>query len=323
MCFDLSRPNYGTQIEEFLSQGSPISPGDLFMFWGAHNDIVGGIDVQTIADNMTQHVTTLLDHGATDIVFLDLFDGARQSAKLNGLLSQSLEMLRQQHPDATIIEVDIPKMTNEFFNNPGKWGISNVDTPALNTRTLIVRDNPDEYLDWDGTHLTSAFNKVIADYVLRSMDAELIRQGDFDGDDALATEDIDALAAAARAPEIDLQYDLDFDGVVDWADQRIWVKDFRHTYFGDANLDGEFNSGDLIDALGAGTYEADIEAGWASGDFNGSGRFESTDLVDALADGGYEAGPRPPAAAAVPEPSGAALLALGLLGLSVCRQQLS
>ena len=50
-----------------------------------------------------------------------------------------------------------------------------------------------------------------------------------------------------------------------------------NTYFGDANLDGEFNSSDLVISLAAGTYEQDVDAGWLSGDFDGTGRFDSSE----------------------------------------------
>ena len=56
-------------------------------------------------------------------------------------------------------------MTNEFFSDPG--GITEFGVPALNTTTLEVVENPDAHLSWDGIHLTAAFNRVIADYVLR------------------------------------------------------------------------------------------------------------------------------------------------------------
>ena len=321
MCFDLPSPNYGAQIDDFLNTGLPIKDDDLFVFWGGHNDMSTGVEPQVAADNLTQHLTTLLDHGASDVVFLDLFDGVGESTKLNDLLTPRLETLRQQYPDATIIEVDIPKMTDEFFNNPSKWGITDFGDPALNTAMLEVVDNANEHLVWDGLHFTSAFNKVIADYVLRAMDPLLARQGDFDGDDALATHDIDSLTAAMRAKEADLQYDLNFDGAVDATDHGIWVTDLKRTYFGDANLDGEFNSGDLITVLAAGTYEVDVDAGWASGDFDGSGRFDSGDLIVAMADGGYEQGPR--VAAAVPEPTTVVLLlaAVDWLGRLVRRKQ--
>jgi hypothetical protein len=94
----------------------------------------------------------------------------------------------------------------------------------------------------------------------------------------------------------------------------------KNTYVGDANLDGEFNSADLIDALAAGTYELERDTGWASGDFDGNGRFESSDLVEALADGGYEQGPLPPAVAAVPEPQTCLMLGIGLVVASFVRR---
>jgi hypothetical protein len=85
-----------------------------------------------------------------------------------------------------------------------------------------------------------------------------------------------------------------------------------NTYIGDADLNGEFNSSDLVAVLASGTYEADVAAVWSTGDFEGDGRTTSSDLVAALADGGYELGPRA-ATAAVPEPSAIGLLAVGAL----------
>lgn len=84
------------------------------------------------------------------------------------------------------------------------------------------------------------------------------------------------------------------------------------SWLGDANVDGQFDSSDLIGTLAALTYEQDVEAVWSSGDFNGSGRYDSLDLIEALADGGYEKGPR---TEAVPEPSGMLLLVTAAMGL--------
>ena len=97
------------------------------------------------------------------------------------------------------------------------------------------------------------------------------------------------------------------------------MKDLRNTWIGDANLDGEFNSGDLVSVLAAGTYETGAAAVWSTGDFNGDGLTNTSDLVSALSDGGYELGPRA-AVAAVPEPASALPLALGLVAFARFRR---
>jgi hypothetical protein len=86
------------------------------------------------------------------------------------------------------------------------------------------------------------------------------------------------------------------------------------TWYGDANLDGEFESGDLIDVFSAGVYDDQIDhnAHWWSGDWTGDGEFDSSDLIVALAEGGYEQGPLA-AVSAVPEPASAVGLLAGLL----------
>ena len=84
--------------------------------------------------------------------------------------------------------------------------------------------------------------------------------------------------------------------------------------YGDSNLDGEFNSSDLVEVFAAGEYEDGIAENsyWTTGDWNSDGDFDSSDLVVAFRDGRYEEGP---AVNAVPEPSSAVLLIIGLLAL--------
>ena len=77
-----------------------------------------------------------------------------------------------------------------------------------------------------------------------------------------------------------------------------------NTYFGDANLDGEFNTRDMVVVFVAGQYEDESSGNstWTTGDWNGDAEFNSSDLVVAFADGGYEQGVRGSTATAVPEP---------------------
>ena len=69
------------------------------------------------------------------------------------------------------------------------------------------------------------------------------------------------------------------------------VKQIAKAEYGDANLDGVFDSTDLVQVFKIGKYEDDAEdnAGWADGDWNGDGDFDSTDLVHVFQHGNYEA----------------------------------
>ncbi|MCA9149536.1 MAG: hypothetical protein KDA92_09565 [Planctomycetales bacterium] len=139
-------------------------------------------------------------------------------------------------------------------------------------------------------------------------------EGDFNGDGALDTGDIDTLTVQAAGGANPPIFDLNKDSRVDASDINYWIHDLKHTWIGDANLDDQFNSGDLVVLFSAGTYETGASAVWTTGDFNGDGMFSTTDLVAALSDGGYEAGLRA-SVAAVPEPGGFVLASLAGVGL--------
>ena len=139
--------------------------------------------------------------------------------------------------------------------------------------------------------------------------------GDLDGYGQLDVVDVDRLMRGIAAGTNDVRVDLTGDHLVNRDDLTVWVKDLKKTWFGDANLDGEFNSGDLVTVFAAGEYEDTIvdNSGWAEGDWNADGNFDSGDLVVAFADGGYEQGPRV-VAIAVPEPTCFAILLSALVG---------
>ena len=71
-------------------------------------------------------------------------------------------------------------------------------------------------------------------------------------------------------------------------DHEIWVHELKHTWYGDADLNDEFNSNDFVQVFQAGKYETVLDAGWAEGDWDASGTFDSSDFVVAFQDGGYD-----------------------------------
>ncbi len=142
--------------------------------------------------------------------------------------------------------------------------------------------------------------------------------GDFNRDGVLDTTDINQLLAGSASGQNDPAFDLNADGLVDSVDVTVWASDLKNTWLGDANLDGEFNSDDLVLVSQSAKYEVDEISGWEDGDWTGDLRFGSDDLVAALQQGGYESGPRE-AVANVPEPSAIVLAALACLALFVRR----
>ena len=113
---------------------------------------------------------------------------------------------------------------------------------------------------------------------------------------------MDLLSAAVRANIYEDRFDLTEDGRLDADDCTWWIRHGCSSWYGDANLDGEFDSADFMQVLHVGKYETGDEASWAEGDWSGDGIFNSADFVIAFQDGGYELGPRMNATA-VPEPA--------------------
>lgn len=112
--------------------------------------------------------------------------------------------------------------------------------------------------------------------------------GDLDGNGLLESHDLN-LFCAALADGSDLRYDLTNDGQVDSSDRDFMVFEVLDSTYGDSNLDGIFNSTDLIEVFQAGAYEDDVSnnASWEQGDWNCDGDFDSSDLVLAFGSGNY------------------------------------
>jgi hypothetical protein len=161
--------------------------------------------------------------------------------------------------------------------------------------------------------------------------------GDFDGNRTLTAQDIDLLSGhVTYKPNPDDPFhpcnlpipprwcwfvvsedylDQNDDGSLDQIDRTIWVKDHKGTWFGDADLNGQFDTADLVAVFQIGEYEDLVphNSSWSEGDWDGNGDFEMSDFIFALQDGGYERGSL--LARAVPEPSHMAIVITGIGGL--------
>jgi hypothetical protein len=120
-------------------------------------------------------------------------------------------------------------------------------------------------------------------------------RGDFNLDAEIDIADVDLLCAAIQSGSLDNRFDLTGDNVVNSEDLNELIVDVLSTTFGDANLDGIFNSSDFVTVFAAGEYEDAIEdnSTWAEGDWNCDGDFTTADLVFALQFGGYDTSASP------------------------------
>ena len=146
------------------------------------------------------------------------------------------------------------------------------------------------------------------------------RPGDFVVDGMLNPKDLRKLdVALSRGSKLDV-FDLDGNGQFEAADRLYWIEELWGSFVGDANVDGEFNSSDMVAVFQLGEYEDQMpeNSNWQSGDWDGDRDFSTSDMVLAFQRGGYEQGLRG-ALNGVPEPSSLALLLTAVFMLSAFR----
>jgi hypothetical protein len=150
--------------------------------------------------------------------------------------------------------------------------------------------------------------------------------GDFDMDGKITSNDMDLLTKQVNLDEYDEFFDLNMDAAVNQADRHIWVDEIAYTYYGDANLNGVFNTGDLVHVFQAGEYDDGIVGNslWDTGDWDGDLEFASGDLVVALSTGAFMGNPRlppHPGPKSVPEPASHLLIVIGAMAASLVRKR--
>ncbi len=196
----------------------------------------------------------------------------------DGKLSNSGEQLRLQTADGTVL-------LDFFYGDDDPWP-ELADGAGGSLALVDVQHTPPEQygdpLRWTAGPPTPGLSRLLA--------------GDLDGDGSITAADIDFLCAALRRGDAD--YDLNRDGQVGSDDLTYFVQDVLQTAIGDANVDGIFDSNDVVLAFQSGEYEDGIAGNstWADGDWDCDGDFTSSDFVAAFQAGGYVAAARPTAA---------------------------
>ena len=110
---------------------------------------------------------------------------------------------------------------------------------------------------------------------------------DLNSDGSVDIGDVDAICVGIHGN--DERFDLNSDGILSRDDVLFLVRNVLRTDAGDVNGDRVFNSTDLIAVFTAGQYEDGIDGNslWSTGDWDCDGNFTTGDLVEAFRSGGY------------------------------------
>ncbi|XP_031126024.1 GDSL esterase/lipase At1g28590-like isoform X2 [Ipomoea triloba] len=99
----------------------------------------------------------------------------------NELLQEELDRLRELHPHATIIYADYYNAAMRLYRSPSNYGFNNTLEACCGgggpynsnahvycgSQLSTVCDSPSSYINWDGSHLTEAAYRWIADGLLK------------------------------------------------------------------------------------------------------------------------------------------------------------
>ncbi|MCA9147648.1 MAG: DUF5050 domain-containing protein [Planctomycetales bacterium] len=306
----------------------------------------GTFTQRLVTQGLLYPYTIRLDPDAQKMYWEDHFTLQLRRADTNGRNVETVIDLQDVPYGAIPVGFDIDWKQSQIYFSDGAFpqAIRRASLDGTDIKTIIPRvtdvraitiDTKNRKLYWvedDGTsdimRRSNLDGRFIEDvlYASRSsirdiaFDYRAAVYGDFDRDGQLDIDDVNSIARQFGELINRELYDLDGNQSVDARDQQYWIKNIRKTWIGDVNLDGRFDSQDIVAVFQAGEYEDQAvgNSTWASGDWNGDGDFSTKDLVLAFQDGGY--GPESVGAMAVPEPS-SRLLICRLLAVSRCIRQ--
>ena len=227
-----------------------------------------------------------------------------------------------------VYHADLNALAERVMQDPSAFGLVNY----RDTLPVSPVANPDVYV-WmpDGRHLTTAYNRIIADEVLAViavpepsamglyacdvlsaswLDSKIAWYENVDGNGSfgprhiIATADGRALSVRAADLDGDGNSDVLWSGIersvhaadlvddVLWLGEIVWSENLSGKILaGDANRDFKFDQLDFVQVLQSAKYATGEPATFGEGDWNGDGVFNQLDIIAALATDNYLQGP--------------------------------
>jgi hypothetical protein len=241
------------------------------------------------------------------------------------------------NPDATLSTEEWTLVSTEYEVDDTEWGYSISGTFIPKTVSDVEEIRPVMFFgDFAGNNLTGTLlvdNPMLEIYrTAGDVPAEVPNptpgpatvSGDFNGDNMWDCSDIDALVAEVAGMTGNLDFDMNGDNSLNFADVEEWLvvggaQNPAQTgggnpfLIGDANLDGVVDGLDFIEWNNS---KFTATAAWCFGDFNADGIVDGLDFIDWNENKFTMSGD----VVAVPEPAAAILLMLAGIGFVAQRR---
>ena len=172
------------QVSNFVGAPPAFDPStSLFFVWGGANDLFAALSINpsaapTVAanavTNLANEIAALAAIGAEHFLVPNLPDlgltpfglNSGDSAGLSALsqgfnagLAFALAQLESNY-GLDITGFDAFGFMHEAIDNPGAFGLTNVQDPCFDGTTVC--GNPDQYLFWDSVHPTTSADRFLA-----------------------------------------------------------------------------------------------------------------------------------------------------------------
>lgn len=195
-------PGILTQVNVFAADlfqaNKPADPDALYIIWGGANDyqIVLDANPQESVSNLTQAVEILYSVGARNFLVPKLPDLGTTPRALSPnppIAASILTQRTEEHnrfldaafaklnllPDIEIVSLDVNVLFEPILANPTDFGFTGLvsesclqgDPLTTGLADLSSCNNPNEKIFWDFIHPTTATHKIIADFVLETLES--------------------------------------------------------------------------------------------------------------------------------------------------------
>ncbi|PPS39633.1 autotransporter domain-containing protein [Chroococcidiopsis sp. TS-821] len=174
-------PSLPAQLNLFLTTAGTSSTDALYVLWTGANDYIilppelRTIDTQTVVNNLSNTLTTLIDAGARNLIVPNLPDLGNTPQERVLPTATALTALTNSHNanlrtalqglaasrDVNIIPLDVNALLGEVTADPLTYGLTNVTDRCLGNPNCT---NPDEFLFWDGIHPSAQSHRIISEY---------------------------------------------------------------------------------------------------------------------------------------------------------------